>query len=163
MIIICSCASIFSTNFIPSGPQMRDDGHRRNEDHRCFKSSPFWYDYRSLSLCQSTCISQGTIYPLGWAVVWMVSASFLFLRTNRVIIPSRGKDEAIKHARKGGFFLMCFVVSDAITVPIMWCFIFQSPWILPSLSLSLSYTHTCSMSAKKGNKNKQRPKCHVQF
>lgn len=61
-------------------------------------------NYRSLSLCQSTSIQQGTIYPLGWAVVWMGSASFLFLRTNRVIIPSRREDEAIKHAREGFFF-----------------------------------------------------------
>lgn len=121
--------------------RQRNDGHRRNEDHCCSKSSLFRYDYRSLSLCQSKSISQGTISPLGWAVVWMVSAIFLFLRTNRVIIPSRGEDEAIKHARKGGDFLMCFVVSDAITVPIMWCFIFQSPWILPSLSFSLICPH----------------------
>lgn len=48
----------------------------------------------------------------------MVSASFLFLRTNRLIIPSRKRDEAVKHEERRGL-LMCGVVSDAITAPIM--------------------------------------------
>lgn len=132
MIIICSCACISPASIISS-----DDGHDRNREHLSFKSF-----ISSLSQCQRTSMSQGTIYPLEWAVFWMVSASVLFLRTNRVIIPSKGEDGAIKHARKGGDFLMCFVVSDAITAPIMWCLIFQSPWSLLSLCLSLPYVHT---------------------
>lgn len=69
----------------------------------------------------------GAIDPLGRTVVWMAAASFLFLRTNRVIIPSREEDEAIKHAREGRGFLMRSVVWDAITAPIMRCFIFHPP------------------------------------
>lgn len=160
MIIICSCACISPESIISS-----DDGHDRNREHLSFKSF-----ISSLSQCQCTSMSQGTICPLEWAVFWMVSASVLFLRTNRVIIPSKGEDGAIKHARKGGDFLMCFVVSDAITAPIMWCLIFQSPWSLLALCLSLPYVHTYTgrsgnteRACQKAKKNKQKPKCHVQF
>lgn len=149
VIIICSCASIFPPCVIPSGPQT-ERWWTPAEKGTIAAFNPLPTDMTiGLHHCvRAYSYHRGQSTRLGWAVVSVVSASFLFLRTNRIIIPSRGED-----------FLMCFVVSDAITVAIMWSFIFWSPWILPSLSLSLMHTHETikafSMCAKKKKEIKQ--------
>lgn len=127
MIIICSCACISPASIISS-----DDGHDRNREYLSFKSF-----ISSLSQCQCTSMSQGTICPLEWAVFWMVSASVLFLRTNRVIIPSKGEDGAIKHARKGrGLFnvLRCFRCN------------YSAYHVMPYLSVSMEPTRALPFS-----------------
>lgn len=76
-------------------PHNRDDGQRTS-------SCPRIRPRVSISASEHVHVAGGAVYPPGRAVVSMVSASSLSLRTNRAIIPSRREDGAIKHAREGG-------------------------------------------------------------
>lgn len=141
--------------------------NRRKENHRRFKSSPpilIWLQV-SITVSEHIHITRGNLTLWDGLLSEWFLPGFLFLRTNRVIIPSREEDEAIKHARereREGIFnaLRCLGCNYSAHHVMLYLSVSMDSAL--TFPLSRSCTHTqgkteaCVPKQKRKNKRKRK-------